>query len=140
MIAVTELLSSNASYIFLTENYAGFAHCYFLIIFQGNVTFRLDDDKLIIENNSALNDTANLFSISSKDLSTALSQRVIAAGGEVMQKTHTLIEAEYGRDALAKVYSTRMQFYFFFRIFHSLYIEKNLYKSFRLYTSDCSRG
>jgi len=66
----------------------------------------LDDDKLIIGNNSALNDAANLFSIDSKDLSTALSQRVIAAGGEVVQKTHTLIEAEYGRDALAKVRSS----------------------------------
>lgn len=65
----------------------------------------MDDDKLLIENNSALNDTANLFSISSKDLSTALSQRIIAAGGEVMQKSHTLTEAEYGRDALAKVAS-----------------------------------
>jgi len=63
----------------------------------------LDDDKLLIENNSALNDTASLLSISPKELSTALSQRVIAAGGEVMQKTHNLIEAEYGRDALAKV-------------------------------------
>lgn len=75
---------------------------------QGNVTFRFDDDKLRIENKSALNDTASLFSISSEDLSTALSQRVIAAGGEVMQKTHTLIEAEYGRDALAKVRSIRI--------------------------------
>jgi myosin-1 len=37
------------------------------------------------------------------ELSKALSERVIAARGEVMQKTHTLSEAEYGRDALAKV-------------------------------------
>lgn len=50
-----------------------------------------------------MNDTANLFSISIQELSTALTQRVIAAGGEVMQKTHTSTEAEYGRDALAKV-------------------------------------
>ncbi|XP_071562169.1 unconventional myosin ID [Temnothorax nylanderi] len=78
------------------------------ILHLGNITFRLDDDKLIIGNNSALNDTANLFSINSKDLSTALSQRVIAAGGEVMQKTHTLIEAEYGRDALAKAIYERL--------------------------------
>lgn len=122
IIMVIKLLSSNTSYIFFfSENYSQFRY-YFLVIFQGNVTFRLDDDKLIIENNSALSDTANLFSISSKDLSTALSQRVIAAGGEVMQKTHTLIEAEYGRDALAKVCSMRMWIHFFlYRIFHSLY-------------------
>jgi hypothetical protein len=85
-----------------------------LFIFQGNITFRLNDDKLVIGNNSALNDTANLFSINPKDLSTALSQRVIAAGGEVMQKTHTLIEAEYGRDALAKVHLICIQFFSFF--------------------------
>lgn len=57
-----------------------------------------------------MNDTANLFSISIQELSTALTQRVIAAGGEVMQKTHTSTEAEYGRDALAKV----MIFFFFY--------------------------
>lgn len=90
-------------FIYPSNNYMHDSTIYFFVTFQGNVTFRLDDDKLIIENNSALNDTANLLSINSKDLSTALSQRVIAAGGEVMQKTHTLIEAEYGRDALAKV-------------------------------------
>lgn len=84
---------------------------FFFVTFQGNITFRLDDDKLIIGNNSALNDTANLLSINSKDLSTALSQRIIAAGGEVMQKTHTLIEAEYGRDALAKVHSSYSFFF-----------------------------
>ncbi|XP_011341843.2 myosin-IA [Ooceraea biroi] len=78
------------------------------VLHLGNTTFRLDNDKLLIENNSALKDTANLFSISSADLSTALSQRVIAAGGEVMQKTHTLIEAEYGRDALAKAIYERL--------------------------------
>lgn len=70
---------------------------------QGNITFKLIDDKLFIENKTALNDTANLFSISVQELSTALTQRVIAAGGEVMQKTHTSTEAEYGRDAFAKV-------------------------------------
>lgn len=136
-----KLLFSNISYIFLSKSYASFIQYRFLIIFQGNVTFRLDDDKLIIENNSALNDTAKLFSISSKDLTTALSQRVIAAGGEVMQKTHTLIEAEYGRDALAKVYSSRAcEFIFFLIEFSIYYILREIYKSFRLYTNDCSRG
>lgn len=67
----------------------------------------------MIENKAALNDTANLFSISIQELSTALTQRVIAAGGEVMQKTHTSTEAEYGRDALAKV----MIFFFFLQFF-----------------------
>ena len=37
------------------------------------------------------------------ELKRALTERVIAARGEVMQKMHTHSEAEYGRDALAKV-------------------------------------
>lgn len=41
--------------------------------------------------------------ITAKALEEALVERVIAAKGEVMQKTHSLAEAEYGRDALAKV-------------------------------------
>lgn len=66
-----------------------------------------------------MNDTANLFSISTQELSTALTQRVIAAGGEVMQKTHTSTEAEYGRDALAKV----MVFFFYnFLLYIYVYI------------------
>lgn len=104
----------------------------------------MNDDKLVIGNNSALNDTANLFSINSKDLSTALSQRVIAAGGEVMQKTHTLIEAEYGRDALAKVHLICVQFFLFshgvsYDII-CIMLTRIFYKSFRQYTNDCSRG
>lgn len=70
---------------------------------QGNITFNVDEDKVKISNEKALNDAAHLLSISPNDLNTALTQRVIAAGGEVMQKKHTLVEAEYGRDALAKV-------------------------------------
>lgn len=58
---------------------------------------------VVIVNKNALNSVAQLLSINSNELNTALSHRVIAAGGEVMQKTHTLNEAEYGRDALAKV-------------------------------------
>ncbi|XP_033193175.1 unconventional myosin ID [Bombus vosnesenskii] len=78
------------------------------ILHLGNITFKLIDDKLFIENRTALNDTANLFSISVQELSTALTQRVIAAGGEVMQKTHTSTEAEYGRDAFAKAVYERL--------------------------------
>lgn len=74
--------------------------------------YKINEDKLIVEKNNALANTAALFSIGSNELRTALSQRVIAAGGEIMQKTHTLVEAEYGRDALAKVTITSLQFYY----------------------------
>lgn len=70
---------------------------------QGNITFALDEEKVSINGDKALNDAAHLLSVSPSDLQAALIQRIIAAGGEVMQKTHTLTEAEYGRDALAKV-------------------------------------
>ncbi|XP_066585268.1 unconventional myosin ID [Prorops nasuta] len=78
------------------------------ILHLGNITFFLDGDKLSIKNNTALKDTASLLSIGENELSTALSRRVIAAGGEVMQKDHNLLEAEYGRDALAKAVYERL--------------------------------
>ncbi|CAK9808983.1 Unconventional myosin ID [Anthophora plagiata] len=78
------------------------------ILHLGNITFKVNEDKLLIQNKAALNDAANLFSIIPQELSTALTQRVIAAGGEVMQKTHTSTEAEYGRDALAKAIYERL--------------------------------
>lgn len=53
---------------------------------------------------------AKLLQVSEEDLKTALTERVIAARGEVMQKTHTLSEAEYGRDALAKVNILKFSF------------------------------
>lgn len=74
-----------------------------MFLLQGNIKFNLNDDVVVIVNKNELNSVAQLLSINSSELNTALSHRVIAAGGEVMQKTHTLNEAEYGRDALAKV-------------------------------------
>ncbi|XP_011312006.1 myosin-IA [Fopius arisanus] len=78
------------------------------ILHLGNVRFTLEDDKLVIENKKALSDAAKLFGIQSNELGRALSERVIAAGGEVMQKIHGLMEAEYGRDALAKAIYDRL--------------------------------
>lgn len=49
-----------------------------------------------------------MLNVTSGELHKALSGRVIAARGEVMQKTHTLPEAEYARDALAKVNIIRL--------------------------------
>ena len=46
---------------------------------------------------------AKLLGVSEEELSTALTERVIAARGEIMQKSHTLQQAEYAKDALAKV-------------------------------------
>ena len=70
---------------------------------QGNITFKSEEDSAQPADSSAVNKAASMLNVASSELNTALSQRVIAARGEVMQKTHTLTEAEYGRDAFAKV-------------------------------------
>lgn len=41
-------------------------------------------------------------------MQSALSQRVIAARGDVMMKTHSVVEADYGRDALSKAIYDRL--------------------------------
>lgn len=46
---------------------------------------------------------AELLNISQDELGKALCHRVIAARGEVMEKSHTEEEAYNGRDAFAKV-------------------------------------
>uniref|UniRef100_A0A1A9WM81 Myosin motor domain-containing protein n=1 Tax=Glossina brevipalpis TaxID=37001 RepID=A0A1A9WM81_9MUSC len=46
--------------------------------------------------------------VTETDLSTALTKRVIAAGGNVMQKYHDATQAEYGKDALAKAIYDRL--------------------------------
>ncbi|KAK7866208.1 hypothetical protein R5R35_001420 [Gryllus longicercus] len=77
------------------------------ILHLGNIQFSSsgDDSKPAIE---GVHKAAALLAVTPQDLSKALSERVIAARGEVMQKTHTVSEAEYGRDALAKAVYDRL--------------------------------
>ncbi|KAL3198039.1 hypothetical protein MRX96_044536, partial [Rhipicephalus microplus] len=70
------------------------------IVHLGEVSFVVEEDQAKIK--GSLKQLSQLLSVSEKDLSQALCHRVIAAGGEVMQKGHTLTEAIYGRDAFAK--------------------------------------
>lgn len=58
-----------------------------------------------------LKQVSKLLEVDTIDLLTALSKRIIAANGEVLEKAHTLSQAEVGRDALAKVLYT---IFFFF--------------------------
>lgn len=51
---------------------------------------------------------AELLNVTQEELNKALCERVIAAGGNIIQKNHTHTEAEYGRDALAKAIYDRL--------------------------------
>jgi len=70
---------------------------------QGNITFKSQEESAQPADAGVVNKAAAMMNVTPAELSKALSSRVIAARGEVMQKTHTQSEAEYGRDALAKV-------------------------------------
>jgi myosin-1 len=83
------------TYIILLHHFSFYA--------QGNVTFKSQEETTQPADSSVINCVAAMLNVTSGELSKALSGRVIAARGEVMQKIHTLPEAEYGRDALAKV-------------------------------------
>lgn len=65
--------------------------------------FISSEDSTEIKTPKELDAVARLLRVTESDLSAALTARVIAARGEVMQKTHTTNQAETGRDALAKV-------------------------------------
>nr|CAD7410711.1 unnamed protein product [Timema cristinae] len=78
------------------------------ILHLGNVEFKTQDDATRPANTPVVGTVAALLKVTPEELSQALSERVIAARGEVMQKTHTVSEAEYGRDALSKAVYDRL--------------------------------
>ncbi|XP_017042747.1 unconventional myosin ID [Drosophila ficusphila] len=78
------------------------------ILHLGNVEFQTIEDELVISNKQHLKSTAKLLQVTESELSEALTKRVIAAGGNVMQKDHNATQAEYGKDALAKAIYDRL--------------------------------
>ncbi|XP_055916634.1 unconventional myosin ID [Eupeodes corollae] len=78
------------------------------ILHLGNITFQSQEDELIIANKSHLKSAAKLLQVTEKEISDALTKRIIAAGGSVMEKEHNATQAEFGKDALAKAVYDRL--------------------------------
>ncbi|XP_037927724.1 unconventional myosin ID [Teleopsis dalmanni] len=78
------------------------------ILHLGNIEFQMIEDDLVISNKVHLQSAAKLLQVTETELSSALTKRVIAAGGNVMQKDHNATQAEYGKDALAKAIYDRL--------------------------------
>lgn len=75
----------------------------FLICYQGNIKLSMSEDGIEIGKDAAAQHVSRLLSVTHDELVAALTERVIAARGEIMQKVLTLEQAEFVRDALAKV-------------------------------------
>ncbi|XP_046390857.1 unconventional myosin ID [Ischnura elegans] len=78
------------------------------VLHLGSVEFLADGDNTRIADPATVKNVSSLLSVTEGELIQALCHRVIAARGEVMQKGHTVSEAEYGRDALAKAVYDRL--------------------------------
>ena len=74
-----------------------------LSLSQGNLTFGVDGDVILIENSKVVSVIGELLSTKEENVEKALLYRTVATGRDVIDKQHTLQEASYGRDALAKV-------------------------------------
>jgi myosin heavy subunit len=62
-----------------------------------------DHDHAGVADDALLGNIATLLSVTKENLKKALCSRVIAAGGQVVEKQLTLSDAVYARDAFAKV-------------------------------------
>lgn len=78
------------------------------VLHLGNITYRSEDDNLTISNRNVITQVANLLQVTEDETMAALTQRVIAAHGEILKKGHNVEQAEYGRDAFAKAVYERL--------------------------------
>ncbi|KAG5676510.1 hypothetical protein PVAND_006341 [Polypedilum vanderplanki] len=78
------------------------------ILQLGNIEFGVQDDEIVIKNQNQLKTVSKLLCVTEAEASTALTQRVIAAHGDIMKKQHDKSQAEFGRDAFAKAIYERL--------------------------------
>ena len=70
---------------------------------QGNLEFEEDSDEARVKDRGVLNCIAHLLCLEEEATMKALCSRILAAQGDVMEKSHTVEQAKRGRDAFAKV-------------------------------------
>jgi len=72
---------------------------------QGNLDFVEEGEEARVKDHGVLKNVAKLLSVDESAAQTALCSRVLAAQGDVMEKSHNVEQARRGRDAFAKVWS-----------------------------------
>ncbi|KAK1881451.1 Unconventional myosin-Id [Dissostichus eleginoides] len=78
------------------------------ILHLGNLTFGVDGDVTLIENTKLVAVFSDLLSTKDENVEKAMLYRTVATGRDVIEKQHTMQEASYGRDALAKAMYERL--------------------------------
>ncbi|XP_062546229.1 unconventional myosin ID [Armigeres subalbatus] len=78
------------------------------VLHLGNIHFKSQDEQIQIANRNTLSTAAKLLHVTDEEMQRSLTERVIAARGEIMTKTHDIEQAEFGRDALAKAVYDRL--------------------------------